>query len=157
MHKNQLGAILYSIKRVLSASLTLPHSCLHSALKFSIRPQLLFIFNRISEIIFFGLNLACPNANKILPFELCELGMIYLVFHVTLLFFREFAAGIDLQSSTINSLFKQTLMSKSQILCFHFQFILYLKVNSMFVLFTYIVQMKRRGIFSGLKVYVLRT
>lgn len=71
------------------------------------------MLNLISDIIFLGANLACPKASNIFPLELTEFGDIYLVFHVTLLFLRELATGIDLQSNTTKSLLRYTLMSKS--------------------------------------------
>ena len=103
----------------------------------------------ISFMIFLGETLLEPKASMIFPLELCEKDMIYLVFQVMRLFLREYAEGTLLQSITMNSLFKKTLMSTSYSLCLHFSFILYLKVNSMLLLLTYRVYTKRRGILSG--------
>lgn len=52
-------------------------------------PQLAFIVSLISLMMFFGAMLLDPKARMIFPLELCELGRIYLVFQVILLFLRE--------------------------------------------------------------------
>ncbi len=102
----QLGKIRYSINKSFSAWLATPKSCFTSAPSPSKSPQLLFILSLIWLIISLGGNLAWLKANKIFPLELLEPGTISLVFQVTLLFFNELAAGMDLQSSTIKSLWR---------------------------------------------------
>lgn len=117
---SSFGLILYSINNIFYASLIPPQSCLHSALKWSISPQLAFIDSLIYLMIFLGDILLDPKAKMILPLELWEKGMIYFVFQVILLFFKEYADGTLLQSITKNYLLRYTLMSTSYNLCFHF-------------------------------------
>jgi alcohol dehydrogenase YqhD (iron-dependent ADH family) len=71
------------------------------------------MLNFIYFMIFLGETLLDPKARMILPLELCEKGMISLVFHVMRLFLSEYAEGTLLQSITMNSLFKKTLISTS--------------------------------------------
>ena len=106
-------------------------------------------------MIFFGEMLLEPNARIIFPLELWESGMISFVFQVILLFLSEYAEGTLLQSITINSLLRKTLMSTSYSRCRHFSFILYLKVNSMLLLLTSREYTKSKGILSGVKDYFL--
>ena len=53
------------------------------------RPQLALQPNFIYLMMYLGGILLDPKARIILAFELLELGKIYLVFHVILLFLRE--------------------------------------------------------------------
>lgn len=103
-------------------------------------------------MIFLGCTLLEAKAKMILPFDKAELGMISLVFQLTLLFFKECALGTDLQSVTTNYLSRATIMSTSNSLCFHLSFVLYLKVNSMLLLLTSMVYTNRSGILSVRKV-----
>lgn len=152
---SSFGLILYSISNIFSASLMYPQSWTHSALSYSMSPQLAFIVSLISLMMFFGAMLLDPKARMIFPLELCELGRIYLVFQVILLFLREQAEGTLLQSMTKNYLLRQTLMSTSKSLYFHFSLILYLKVNSMLLLLTYRLQTNSSGTLSGVNDYFL--
>jgi len=86
---SSFGLILYYINNIFSASLVYPQSCIHSALRLSIRPQLAFMVSLISLMIYLGEILLDPKASIIFPLELLELGNISLVFHVILLFFKE--------------------------------------------------------------------